>query len=287
MKRICNLYPDRQTCGRNDGNPLYMTHTLKKMGYDVKHVLPYGDIRSHGEFDLYLWCDWGEDALKWESFICPRPNAYWTSDTHLGYEYRLNKAKEFDHVFCAQKQAMEDFKKAGIKNVYWLPHSVSPDVYYPQESAKKYDVCFVGHCNSINRAQKLDRVFKEFPNFWYGQKLFENAAEIFCQSKIVFNNAIKDDVNMRVFETLATKSLLITEAVPTLDELFKDGVHLVTYKTDDEMVEKIRYYLDHEDEARVIAENGYKEVISKHTFKHRAEFILEKSGLLVKESANI
>jgi len=277
--RICNLYPDKNTVGRNDGNPLYLTHTLRKMGHEVQHILPTGNLYSYGKFDLYLWCDWGEDALNWPKIKCPKPNAYWTSDTHLGYDYRLEKAHEFDYVFCAQRKAVDDFIKAGLKNVFWLPHAVCPDAYKPIDAIKKYDVCFVGHINSYNRAKILDCLFKKFPNFFFGQRLFEDAAEIFCRSKVVFNSAIKDDLNMRVFEVLATRSLLLTEAVPTLDILFKNGVHLVTYKNSEEMLEKAGYYIKHPEEAGKIAQAGYDEVMKNHTFRNRADYILEKTGL--------
>ena len=80
---------------------------------------------------------------------------------------------------------------------------------------------------------------------------------------------------MRVFETLSTGSFLLTNWLPTLGDLFEDGEHLVTYKTLDEMVEKARYYLEHEDEREKIAKAGYDEFISKHTYQHRIEKILE------------
>jgi len=40
------------------------------------------------------------------------------------------------------------------------------------------------------------------------------------------------------------------------------------------LLEKIDYYLTHETEREEIAYNGYKEVLSKHTYEHRAKEIL-------------
>ncbi len=118
-------------------------------------------------------------------------------------------------------------------------------------------------------------MFKEFPNFFYGKRLFEEAAEIFSQSKIVLNISIKDDVNMRVFEALSTGSFLLTNELPTLPILFQDGVHLATYRSLDEAVEKARYYLAHDAEREKIAEAGYREFIGKHTYEHRLKKVLE------------
>jgi spore maturation protein CgeB len=132
-------------------------------------------------------------------------------------------------------------------------------------------------------------MFKEFPNFFYGQRFSryvygeppdgQDAADIFRKSKIVFNTAAVDDINMRVFESLATGSFLLTEWVPTLSELFQDGKHLVTYKTMNEAVEKAKYYLAHEDERERIAKAGMEEVLAKHTYQHRWDTILKTIGL--------
>ena len=80
---------------------------------------------------------------------------------------------------------------------------------------------------------------------------------------------------MRIFEALSTGSFLLTNWIPTLGDLFEDGKHLVTYKTLDEMVEKAKYYLEHEEEREKIAKAGYEEFIAKHTYRHRIEKILD------------
>jgi hypothetical protein len=277
--KICTLYESR--LGRNDGAPFYFTYVLKEMGHDVTHLSSQELPDNWGEFDMYLWVDWGEDGLtnilpyKPISLEKYHPSVYITSDTHLGYDYRLNKAKEFDHVFCNQIRAVKEFEKDGVKAKF-SPHAVLPRGYPNEPKAmKKYDIGFVGYVSFEKRAQMLDRMFKEFPNFWYGQRLFEECAEIYRKSRIIFNTAAVDDINMRCFEATATGSFLLTEYVPTLSECFEDGVHLATYKTMDEAIEKARYYLKHEDEREKVARAGMEHTLNNHTYKHRAEKILE------------
>jgi hypothetical protein len=277
--KIATFYESR--LGRNDGSPFYFTYVLKEMGHDVTHLSSQEFPDNWGKFDAYLWVDWGEDGLtnilpyKPISLEKYHPSIYITSDTHLGYDYRLSKAKEFDHVFCNQIRAMEEFEKDGVK-AEWLPHAVLPRGY-PNEPKciKKYDIGFVGYVTFDKRAKMLDRMFKEFPNFWYGQRLFEECAEIYRKSRIIFNTAAVDDINMRCFEATATGSFLLTEYVPTLSECFEDGVHLVTYKNMDDAIEKAHYYLEHEDEREKIAKAGMEHTLNNHTYKHRAEKILE------------
>lgn len=293
--RHCILY--HTNFGRNDGAPLYYFNVMKNQkNLDVTHLKPDGDISNFGKFDFYWWIDYGEDGLPVDhEWKIPEggKTIYVASDTHLGREYRLNKAKQFDYVFFNQKDAVEEFNKLNEKQAEWLPHAAEPKAYPKINIIKKYDVGFVGHIqdtvnyNGFTRTDALDRLFKEFPNFYYGSRnpafpqknLFEDAAKKFSLSKIVFNISIKDDVNMRVFEALSTGSFLLTNWLPTLGDLFEDGKHLVTYKTLDEMVEKAQYYLEHEEEREKISEAGYQEFISKHTYNHRVRRILDKIGL--------
>lgn len=282
MPRYAIYYESR--LGRNDGNPLYLWNELKRRQIagelEVDHLAPVGDLRPFGKYDAHFWVDWGEDGLKgilpYEPIFPQQPLVYWASDTHLGYQYRLETAKKSSVVFCAQKRAVEEFERDGLPGAIWLPHAVEPQAYPRQiYASKRYDVCFVGHINSGNRVDALDRLFKEVPNFFYGQRTFEDAAEIYGQSKVVFNISMLDDLNMRTFEAMATGSMLLTNWIPTIEEHFEDGKHLVLYRTPEEMVEKARYYIEHDEEREKIAAAGYEEVMAKHTFKHRLDTMLE------------
>ncbi len=290
--------------GRNDGPPLYYKYAMEMvLKLNIKHSLPIGDtLRENGPVDYHWWIDWGEDGLMphYKEWYPPQDGGktiYVSSDTHLGRDYRFQKALQFDYVFFNQLRAVEEFKKLypKKKNVYWLPHAAEPKVYKKTHQLKKYDICFIGHIqdvknyNGFTRVDMLDRAFKEFPNFYWGTRngqkpelnMFEDAAKRFNQSKIVLNVSIGDDLNMRLFETLSTGSFLLTNYLPTLDKLFKDGKHLVTYKTLDEMVEKIKYYLEHDKEREKIAKTGYEEFIKKHKYSDRIQTVLriiEKGG---------
>ena len=280
--RIAIYYENR--LGRNDGSPLYYFHRLKEMGHDVTHFSSAAEPdKEWGKFDLFLWVDWGEDALTSMLPYKPinmknlHPSVYVASDTHLGYDYRMNKAKEFDHVFVNQKVAVGEFAKDGV-TASWLPHAVEPKAYPNAPVAiKKYDIGFVGYATFEKRADMLDRMFAAFPNFYFGQALFEDCAEIYRKSKIVFNTAATEDLNMRCFEATATGSFLLTEKIP-MDGMFEDGVHLVMYDGMDDAIEKARYYLEHDDEREKIAKAGMAHTLATHTYRNRIETMLEVAG---------
>lgn len=258
-----------------------------KEAISIDHIYPVGDISPYGTYDLNIHVDWGEDGLTgllpYKPFDTPKPFAYWASDTHIktpgcdSYDYRLSVAKKADFVFVGQKDAVDRMKADGIANPIWLPHAVEP-LAYPKFDllTKKYDVCFVGHVNSPNRVEALDRLFSEFPNFYFGQQLFEDAARKYAEAKVVFNISMTDDINMRTFECMATGSFLLTNWIPTIEDLFEDGKHLVLYRTHDEMVEKAKYYLAHDEEREKIAQTGCAEVLAKHKIQDRVNIIISE-----------
>ena len=102
----------------------------------------------------------------------------------------------------------------------------------------------------------------------------EDMARIFNEAKIVLNLGIgSNGYNLRVFEALGCRSFLLTNEINQEDILFEDRKHLV-YFNEHTIEDSIRYYLDHDEEREAIAENGYREVCAKHTFKHRVNQML-------------
>ena len=281
---VCTLYESR--LGRNDGPPLYWTNAMRQLGIDVTHL----SSQNHFDGSLYdaiLWVDWGEDAIG--ECLPYKPidmsgydnTIYITSDTHLGYDYRMNKAKEFKKVYTNQIDAVYIFGKDGV-DAKWLPHAVEPQAYPDKPLCiKKYDIGFVGFVTFEKRAIFLDRMLKEFPNFYVGQHFFEECAEIYRQSKIVLNTSATDDLNMRFFESWGTGSFTLSEYIPSFDIMdLPVDPEMISYKSHDECVEKVKYYLENAYEREIVV-NAMKDYILKyHTYSARVNqiFNLDKKG---------
>lgn len=75
--------------------------------------------------------------------------------------------------------------------------------------------------------------------------------------------------NMRLFETTGMGALLLTEDAPNLGELFTPGEEVETYGSESELVEKLRHYAAHPDEARRIAASGQCRTLAEHTYARR------------------
>ncbi len=92
---------------------------------------------------------------------------------------------------------------------------------------------------------------------------------VFHRSKINLNitlRCITSGVSLRVVDVLAAGGFLLTTYTPETEEYFVDGVDLAIARTPEEMIEKVAYYLEHEDERKEIAKNGQKKVFEKFAY---------------------
>jgi spore maturation protein CgeB len=75
--------------------------------------------------------------------------------------------------------------------------------------------------------------------------------------------------NMRLYEATGVGTLLVTDAKRNLHELFEPDAEVVTYSSAEQAADKIRYYLEHEDERAAIARTGQARTLAEHTYAHR------------------
>ena len=241
----------------------------------VEHFLPTELDQLPAElFDLFINID---DGLDYVLPSCLRPSALWAIDTHLEFDRSLRKARSADYVFAAQKDGAERLRQRGVSSAIWLPLACDPELHGQCETvSKEYDVGFVGNVLPGIRAELLDRVQASYPRTFVGIRYFREMTRLYCASRIVFNRGIKNDINMRVFEGLASGSLLLTNelAANGQSELFQDGEHLATYRDSDDLLDKIAWYLKHDSERERIASAGRVEVLDKHTYLHRMQSLL-------------
>lgn len=281
---------------RNNGTAVLCFDSIKRglaFGERVRRYTPIGTLPEH---ELYIYIDDGRDDIKWE---CPKPNAYYAIDTHLGYDYRLWKSKQFDKVYTAQKDGAVKLRADGI-NAEWLPLACHPSAHpnrqeiaqhpalpqiAPDGIEKMYDIAFVGFLqrgvpgdpNSKDRVGILNDVFSSFPNSWLSVNMFfEEMALRYIRARIGFNVSIINDLNMRFFEILSTGTAMVSNADQLgWEELgFEDGKHFIAYKDIEDAKKRIDYFLKNPDEREAIAKEGLSFVRSNHTYAHRMQRIL-------------
>ena len=120
----------------------------------------------------------------------------------------------------------------------------------------------------LKRAEFIFEPMQIRPDF---RHLFRNLRE-WRQKKI-------PQIKARTFEICACRTLGITQMADNLGDYYKIGKEIVVYKDIPDLIEKIRYYLKHDEEREKIAQAGYERTLRDHTVAQRLEQIFKTIGL--------
>ena len=288
MRRICGVITYGPTVNKDMLGQLDLlsieervkNHQITFLNGDMECVLER--LPAGWKPDVFLHVDTGlfYTLKNLEALNCLK--AIYLIDSHLAFDLHLKLAKDYDIVFAAHKPAVEMFKERGIENVFWVPPACDPNLHEKKAEEKKYDVGFVGS-SSQERVDLLNKLGQRF-NTYYERCFLERMAEVYSQSRIVFNKSIEGGLNMRVFEALASGSMLLTNEANAsgLEDLFEDRKHLVIYRNDNELIEFAEYYLNNGDEREEIAAEGMRKVLNEHTYGHRVKDMIKTLSPFVK-----
>lgn len=268
------------------GTGNFFHKAFTKLGHRVvdidleRHKGKLGELskvqQEHGADLLFVLKGQGVDQRWVEAVKCP--TVLWYQDDAIEWQVARDHLKSYgpvyDYVYYFDEAGLDLLRSLGIRDPKFLPCATDPEVYKRLGGVKKeYDVSFVGNVSPARR-KMLDRLSERF-KVQVATAFMDQMVAIFNKSKISFNLAVgKTGYPLRVFEALGMGSFLITNEVPVRYRLFEDRKHLVYYN-DGNLEGLIDYYLKHDKEREVIAQNGYKEVVARHTFDLRVKKVLE------------
>lgn len=89
----------------------------------------------------------------------------------------------------------------------------------------------------------------------------------------------RPQIKGRNFEIPGSGGFLLTSNADNLEEYFVPGKEIAVFTDTDDLIDKVRYYLRHEDERETIREAGYRRALREHTFEKRFRKIFETIGL--------
>ncbi|SFQ39538.1 spore maturation protein CgeB [Butyrivibrio proteoclasticus] len=87
--------------------------------------------------------------------------------------------------------------------------------------------------------------------------------------------SIQRGIPLRIMDILGCGGFLLTNYQEDLFNFFVPGEEFVYYESRDDLMKKIGYYLEHDDERREIAQKGYEKVCAEHTYEQRLMEILD------------
>lgn len=208
----------------------------------------------------------------------PTPRVFWGTElvSRRPDQWPNLRTDLFDFVYVRSIPCREAVIEKGWKSperVAVLSSGFSGDVFRPLPAVEKdIDVLFVGS-PMPRRDAIMDEISKVIPITRaraYGAKM----NELFNRARIVLNLHSEDfpDTETRVYEALGSGAFLLTESL-SAENPFEVGVDLAVADGIDNLVEAVRYYLDHGTERRRIAESGHH-AAQNHTYAARAATIV-------------
>ena len=235
----------------------------------------------------------------------------WIADFPLMWDSYEKVGPYYDFFFTSATDALEIYKKAGNTNGYWLPFACDQELHQKitltEDEWRQYqsDICFIGTCYN-ERIEILEHLTDFNVAIWGPgwDKVPEQSSlrkfirggplqprewvKALSASKIGLNilgyqydipGLIVDEkecrmTNTRLFELFGCGVLQMVNARADVLTLFKDGEHGCFFKDGKDLKALVKKYLDNPGERERIAQAGQKEVLAKHTYKHRIEEML-------------
>jgi spore maturation protein CgeB len=222
-------------------------------------------------------------------------------------------AKVSDVFFTMSEGLVDDFKRLGVKNVFWLSQAFEPDFFNIKEITKEDietyspDIAFVGNLGSkeqyLSRRDSLTKVIDAgFKLKWWGPKIprklstipvilgklgrayggkfvwFEEYAKVVKLSKIflAFDSRpqIRKSMSARMYTAVGCGAFYMCRHVEGIEDILVPGKEIVTFRTENEMIDMIRYYLKNNEARMKIAGAGTKRVLQEHTYELRVRQLL-------------
>lgn len=215
------------------------------------------------------------------------------------YRHYIKSAFECDHNFVYRKKNILDFEKIGIFNASVLLPYYIPELNFPIECEKEYDIAFLGHFENDGRdiyIKALKDAGMDIAVFdaslWTTSKLYEEIKSVIKPAKrglgynellnktkiaLVFLSKINSDkYTRRCFEIPAAKTLMMCEYTNEMNELFIADKEAIYFSSSEELVEKCRNLLKKPEKIREVAYNSYQKLKKiGHSVDNRANTIIQ------------
>lgn len=203
-----------------------------------------------------------------------------------------------DNCFIASKVSFVKNDYDG--KLFYSPHPALTKYFYPKlvpDEKYKSNVFFVGLAGKrgngfyqrSNRCDILKSKYVRYLNdelFGSGNEGFYNYPEIakyYNAAKLALSiSSFDDELNFRVFEAMACGVPLLSDTTRAMQKHFQPGFDYIEYdKTNFKGFENIvKLLLNNYENAKYIAEHGFKTIMSYHTSEIRLKQAFKKCGVL-------
>jgi glycosyltransferase involved in cell wall biosynthesis len=200
---------------------------------------------------------------------------FWSIDSHCALRDHVQFCTMFKpQIFLTSAPGyIKDYRDVSEKQ-YWFPNAIDKRWFNKKDIPKNREIVFAASpiADRLNVSNFLRKMV--------GLELISNCkgedyVNLIRSAKVSFNKSISDDINYRIFESLACGTALSTNNVSGLDQLFVLDQDLAVYNNEKEMVGVTQWLLKDDVARNQIAENGHKRTMSMHTYDNRAQYMCE------------
>jgi spore maturation protein CgeB len=222
-------------------------------------------IRARGDVATISWA--ADDSWKYREvsrFVGPAYHAMTTTYDHVVPQYHRDG---INHVLLTQWGVSSE----------WLAEPLPA-------SQCRFQVSFVGAAHG-DRRKLVDRLRSAgievscFGHGWpEGAVAMDMIPRIMRESVISLNFANskgQNQIKARAFEVPGAGGLLLTEYAAGIERFYVPGKEIEVFHDYDELVEKIRHYLAHQDERDAVALAGFDRSRREHTYEQRMQCVLD------------
>lgn len=218
-----------------------------------------------------------------------------TQDKELqGYIDGLIEAQRKVYGYNFMAECLDDKTVEKIREA--LPFRISEDSYL-EERQVYADYYLARRLAYLERVELLTLLSHYFEVSYYTHKqdsqigkakncgqihYFNDMPKVFRLSKININptlRSIKNGIPLRAMDILGAGGFLVTNYQEDFMKHFEPEVHFTYYTSREEAVEKVNYYLQHEEERLKIVENASYLINKEHSYEVRCREILKDMGM--------
>lgn len=190
----------------------------------------------------------------------------------------------FYAIFICNRQYLESYQKRFQCPAFYLPQTGLPE---PTVGEIDEDIVFIGNLSDTqyheNRPKIIQAINENYPvRVIAGERFTKEAYGIYKTTPIslAISPQARAYTSNRLYNILSAGGFCLTLWFPEIETLFENKKHLVWFKTTDEALELIDYYLKNPKERKKIARQGQEFYKKHHTPEHRIWEILKKAQSL-------
>lgn len=106
----------------------------------------------------------------------------------------------------------------------------------------------------------------------------EATSFIYAGTKINLNIALKGiegGTTQRIMDIMGAGGFVLTNYCEETAELFEEDKEIVMFRTPEELIQKVDYYLEHEEEREQIARAGHEKAMNDYTYEKKIKRLLD------------